>query len=135
MNTVEAFAAVALAAIACDDALNHDEAHSLRQQLEHRTPYNTYSDKEIGELFDNLLLKIRQGGVYALVDHALPVLTACQQESALAVAAQLAYADRTISKAERNFLEYLSGRLSIPKQDAQRIIAAIEALNRDSLAP
>ena len=134
MDIAEAFAAVAIAVVACDNSVNRDEAHSLRKQLEHRTPYSGYSEETVGKLFDNLLAKLRQEGVYTLIDRALSVLTVRQQESALAMAAQLAYADRTISKAERELLEYLCKQVSIPKQEAQRVVAVIEALNRDSLA-
>ena len=40
----EAFAAVALAAVACDGELASLEARSLRQQLEFRHPYRDWSD-------------------------------------------------------------------------------------------
>ena len=45
INTAaEAFAAVALAAVACDGELAAVEARSLRQQLEFRVPFRTYSE-------------------------------------------------------------------------------------------
>jgi hypothetical protein len=39
MTESEAFAAIALATVACDGVLGKDEAHALRRQLEYRTPY------------------------------------------------------------------------------------------------
>ena len=39
MTDAEAFAAIALAAVACDGTLGRDEAHALRRSLEYRTPY------------------------------------------------------------------------------------------------
>ena len=44
MNKTEAFAALALAAVACDGVFGRDEARALRQQLEFRYPY-----QELGE--------------------------------------------------------------------------------------
>ncbi len=55
MNSAEAFAAVALAAVACDGVLGRDEAHALRLQLEYRSLYSTNSEAAMGELFDQLL--------------------------------------------------------------------------------
>ena len=43
----------------------------------------------MGELFDQLLLLLRDQGVQGLIDSALPQLNGRQQQSALAVAAHL----------------------------------------------
>ena len=48
MNSAEAFAAIALAAVACDGSLGRDEAHALRAQLEYRTLYSSSSEAEMG---------------------------------------------------------------------------------------
>ena len=44
MTTPEAFAAIALAAVACDGKLGRDEAHALRCQLEYRSLYSDSSE-------------------------------------------------------------------------------------------
>ena len=59
MTTPEAFAAIALAAVACDGKLGRDEAHALRCQLEYRSLYSECSEAAMGELFDRLLLLLR----------------------------------------------------------------------------
>ena len=89
MTTPEAFAAVALAAVACDGRLGRDEAHALRRQLENRSLYSDSSEAAMGELFDRLLLLLREQGVQGLISSALPQLNQNQQQSALAVAAHL----------------------------------------------
>ena len=133
MNSAEAFAAVALAAVACDGSLGRDEAHALRTQLEYRSLYSGSSEAEMGDLFDQLLHRLRDQGVSGLVDEALPVLTLAPQQSALAVAAYLAHADRTVTKDESAFLQDLAQRMALPDGEAATILMAIEALNRDSL--
>ena len=133
MNSAEAFAAIALAAVACDGSLGRDEAHALRAQLEYRTLYSSSSEAEMGDLFDRLLHRLRDQGVNGLVDGALPVLTFSQQQSALAVAAHLAHADRTVTAEESAFLKKLSTQMDLPEGEAASILIAIEALNRDSL--
>lgn len=63
MEASKAFAAIALAAVACDGTLGRDEAKALRGLLEHRTPYADLTDLAIAELFDSLLAALRQGGL------------------------------------------------------------------------
>jgi len=133
MNSAEAFAAVALAAVACDGALGRDEAHALRRQLENRSLYDSCSDTEMGDLFDRLLTLLREHGVAGLIDSAVPALNPIQQESALAVAAHLVHADRKVLPEESEFLQRLAVKLNLPAGEAQMIIRSIEALNRDSL--
>ena len=133
MTTPEAFAAIALAAVACDGKLGRDEAHALRCQLEYRSLYKDCTDAAMGELFDQLLLLLRDQGVQGLIDSALPQLNARQQQSALAVAAHLVHADRRITPEETDFLNQLSRQMSLPENEARMVIEAIEALNRDML--
>ena len=133
MNSAEAFAAIALAAVACDGSLGRDEAHALRTQLEYRSLYSSSSEAEMGDLFDRLLHHLRDQGVSGLIEQALPVLSLSQQQSALAVAAHLTHADRNITKEESVFLQDLSQRMTLPDGEATSILVAIEALNRDRL--
>ena len=72
MTSAEAFAAVALAAVACDGSLGRDEVHALRRQLEYRSLYRNRSEAAMGDLFDALLHDLRDRGVMGLVDAALP---------------------------------------------------------------
>ena len=133
MNTAEAFAAIALAAVACDGKLGRDEAHALRRQLENRSLYSNCSEAAMGDLFDRLLLMLREQGVQGLISNAIPELSLRQQQSALAVAAHLVHADRVVNADELAFLEQLTRDLSLPSDEAAMVIASIEALNRDML--
>tara|TARA_B100000609_G_C16827505_1_gene239016 strand:+ start:19 stop:426 length:408 start_codon:yes stop_codon:yes gene_type:complete len=134
MTDAEAFASIALAAVACDGTLGREEAHALRRSLEFRTPYRDRTEQEMGALFDRLLVTLREQGVDQLVTEALPALTPIQQETALAVAVQLTHADREVSAAESLFLNQLCERLSLPDGRAVLIMEAIMALHRDSLS-
>ena len=88
----------------------------------------------MGALFDRLLVTLREQGVDQLVTEALPALTPIQQETALAVAVQLTYADRDVSAAEQSFLNQLCDRLSLADGRAVAVMEAITALHRDSLS-
>ena len=133
MTTPEAFAAIALAAVACDGKLGRDEAHALRCQLENRSLYSDCSEAEMGELFDRLLLLLREQGVQGLIASALPQLNRSQQQSALAVVAHLVHADRKITAEETDLLDQLTRQMTLPVNEACMIIEAIAALNRDIL--
>lgn len=134
MTDAEAFASIALAAVACDGTLGREEAHALRRSLEYRTPYKDCTEQEMGALFDRLLVTLREQGVNQLVTEALPALNPTQQETALAVAVQLTHADRDVSPAEQVFLNQLCDRLSLPDGRAVAVMEAIMALHRDSLS-
>ena len=133
MTTQDAFAAIALAAVACDGILGREEAHALRRQLEYRSLYCDSTEAGMGDLFDRLLKTLREKGVDGLIDEALPQLSALQQESALAVAAHLVHADRKVTEAEQQFLQRLAGLMTLADGEATMIVRAIAALNRDSL--
>ncbi len=134
MTDAEAFASIALAAVACDGTLGREEAHALRRSLEYRTPYKNRTEQEMGALFDRLLVTLREQGVNQLVTEALPALNPTQQETALAVAVQLTHADRDVSPAEQVFLNQLCDRLTLPDGRAVAVMEAIMALHRDSLS-
>ena len=134
MTESEAFAAIALAAVACDGVLGKDEAHALRRQLEYRTPYKDRSESEMAMLFDQLLKRLREKGSSQLIKDALPQLKESQQETALAVATQLVHADRNVTTEEQTFLRELVQSVDLPQGKAQAVMDAIMALNRDSLA-
>ena len=134
MNESEAFAAIALASVACDGVLGQEEAHALRRQLEYRTPYKDRSEKEMALLFDDLLKRLREGGSHQLIQDALPQLHDAQKETALAVAVQLVYADRTVTSEEQSFLNMLVESVDLPQGRAKTVMEAIMALNHDSLA-
>jgi len=134
MNVSKAFAAIALAAVACDGALGREEAKALRAQLDHRTPFADLSDQTIGAMFDDLLQILRDADIETLVAGAIPSLDPKQRETALAVAAQLVHSDRLVAPAERDFLDRLSAQLELPEGRAAQILEVIEILNRDSLA-
>ena len=129
MKTAEAFAAVALAAVACDGTLGRDEAHALRRQLEYRSLYNSCSEAAMAELFDRLLAMLREHGVQGLIESSLPVLSRRQQQVALAVAAHLVHADRKVTDEETAFLHQLAIQVSLPDDEARMVIDSIEALN------
>lgn len=134
MTPSEAFAAVALIAVGCDNCLSREEARSLRLQLEGRSPYRDYSEEAMGQLFDALLTRMREDGWRPLLRAAIEALTPAQQETALAMAAHLVLSDRQLDQEEQELLQEMAALLELPQERSQVIIDVICVLNRDSLA-
>lgn len=134
MTPAEAFAALALVAVACDGSLDREEAHALRQQLEARTPYRNLSEASMGAMFDQLLELLRRDGWQGLLAQALPALTAEQQETGLAIASHLVHCDRLVQPEEVTMLESMAAQMSLSADRSSQILDVIRVLNRDSLA-
>jgi len=134
MNKAEAFAALSLAAVACDGALGREEVHALRAILEHRTPFKDQSEQAMVSLFDGLLARLRQSDCDAIAREAVAVLDQQQQETALAVAAELVHSDREVTSDEAAFLDRLCQMVTIPEDKASTICEVVAVLHRDSLA-
>ena len=127
MNSAEAFAAIALAAVACDGSLGRDEAHALRTQLEYRSLYSSSSEADMGDLFDRLLHNLRGQGVGGLIEQALPVLSSSQRAEVLCgMAAHLTHADRNVTEEESAFLQDLSQRMALPEGEAASILVKLK---------
>jgi hypothetical protein len=119
MDSAEAFAAIALAAVACDGGLDHEEARSLRGQLEGRHPFSARSEESMGRLFDGLLDQLRSDGWRTLIGRAIPVLSPSQ---------------RVVADEEGDLLREMASLMALPAGRAEQILDVIAVLNRDSLA-
>jgi hypothetical protein len=134
MTPSEAFAAIALVAVACDGRLDQEEARALRQQLEGRTPFCERDEKEMALLFDQLLGLLRSEGWESLLRSAVPRLLPEQQETAFAMAAHLVHADRVIDPTEVRLLELMAELVDRPSEICERILGVVTLLHRDCLA-
>lgn len=134
LSPAEAYAAIALAAVACDGTLDRPEARALRQQLEDRTPYRSLSAEEMGDLFDRLLALLRRLGWRELLLRAVPALTPPQQESALLMAAQLVRANGVVEPGEEEMLRDLSSLLSVSSDRCRLLLEVVDLLHHDTLA-
>ncbi|MFM7640125.1 MAG: tellurite resistance TerB family protein [Cyanobium sp.] len=135
MNAAEAFAAIALAAIACDGVVDPHEAKLLRGLLDHRHPYVRRTEESMGKMFEGLLDELHTLGWRSLITRAIPALTISQQETALAMAAHLVHSDRLVSEEEIKLLKEMAASMSLPSARSNQILEVIAMLHRDSLAP
>lgn len=134
MTPDEAFAAIALVAVACDGVVDPHEAELLRSQLDGRHPFRQRSEESMGHLFEGLLDHLHLHGWRALLSEAIRALSTSQQETALAMAAHLVRSDRRVSQEESALLDDMAAQMGLPEGRARQILDVIAVLHRDSLA-
>jgi hypothetical protein len=132
MTAVEAFAAIPLAAVCCDQHFSKDEAWVIREQLLGRSAYRAMEPYAFGLLISRLLKRFREESWQGLIAAAAPVLSPGHQETAFALACQLIHCDRDVSAAEREFLQALAAELRLNQARVVQILEVCELLNRDA---
>ena len=131
MTTLEAFAAIPLAAVCCDQTFGKDEARVIREQLLGRTAYQEMDPYAFGLLISGLLERFREESWQGLIASAAPLLSTEQQEMAFALACQLIHCDRIVAPQEQQFLAALAQQLQFTTDRAEQIFEVCDLLNRD----
>jgi hypothetical protein len=131
MSASEAFAAIPLAAVCCDQTFGKEEARMIREQLLERSSYRAMEPYAFGMLISGLLKRYREESWQGLIATAAPQLNLEQQETAFALACQLIHCDRQVAAAEREFLIALADQLALAPERTQQILDVCELLNRD----
>jgi len=131
MTTLEAFAAIPLAAVCCDQTFGKDEARVIREQLAGRTAYREMEPYAFGLLISGLLERFREESWQGLIAGAVPLLSLEQQETAFALACQLIHCDRIVAPQEQQFLAILAQQLQFTTARAEQILEVCDLLNRD----
>ncbi|NJN29608.1 MAG: tellurite resistance TerB family protein [Synechococcales cyanobacterium RM1_1_8] len=130
LSSPEAFAAIALAAVASDGYLSEEEAQSIPFILSHMQLFKAYSDDMMRRLFDKLLARLQHSGVEALVVSAKDSLEPDLRETAFTVATDLVLADGVVTEEEETFLQDLQGKLGIDSDLAQQVVRVMTIKNR-----
>jgi hypothetical protein len=131
MTILEAFAAIPLAAVCCDQTFGKDEARVIRVQLMGRTAYRKMEPFAFGLLISGLLERFREESWQGLIASAAPLLSPEQQEMAFALACQLIHSDRIVAPQEQQFLAVLAQQLQFTTARAEQILEVCYLLNRD----
>jgi hypothetical protein len=131
MTTLEAFAAIPLAAVCCDQTFGKDEARVIRVQLMGRTAFREMEPYAFGLLISGLLKRFQEESWQGLIASAATLLSPEQQEMAFALACQLIHCDRIVAPQEQQFLAVLAQQLQISTARAEQILEVCGLLNRD----
>jgi hypothetical protein len=127
----QAFAAISLAALACDKAMDRDEVRMLKDQLLSRPVYASMGDGDLSEMFEGLLADLRHFGTDCIVRAAIPLLSQHQCETSLAVVTQLILSNGDFSVDEKNFIDSLASLMGLEVQRSSTIVEVISLLFSD----
>jgi hypothetical protein len=133
LSPVQAFAAIPLAAVCCDQTFATEEAEVIRQQLLTRAAYQAMEPYAFGLLISGLLKRMRDESWQELITAAVPQLNPDQQETAFALACQLIHCDRKVQPIEKEFLLTLAGLMSVDPSRTHQILEVCEVMHRDCL--
>ena len=126
----EAFAAVALVAIAADGYLSDQEGRDMTNMLSRMHIFQSYSHDVMHRMFDKLLSMLKLQGPSTLIDLAKAQLPQDLRETAFAVATDLVLSDGTVTSQEQAFLDDLYRILEIPGATALQIVKVMTIKNR-----
>lgn len=126
----EAFAAVALVAIAADGYLSDQEGRDMTNMLSRMKLFQSYSSDVMHRMFDKLLSLLKLHGPSVLIDMAKGGLPQELRETAFAIATDLVLSDGTVTAQEQAFLDDLYRILELPGDTALQIVQVMTIKNR-----
>ena len=127
----QAVAALSLAALACDKAMDRDEVRTLKEQLLSRPAFAAMGDAELSEMFEGLLADSRRFGSDSIVRAAIPLLSCHQCETSFAAVTQLLMSNGQFSLDEKVFLDSLASLMGLEAQRSSIIVEVISLLFTD----
>lgn len=130
LNKQEAFAALLLAASACDGHISNEEAQGLGTQALRKKMFQSYDGAKFGKLMDKLIGVLKRDGVEVLIERAVEALPEELCETAFAGACDVVLADQGVEEDEKEFLHDLRMKLGIDREQAQKIFKVIAVKNR-----
>ncbi|MBD1939845.1 tellurite resistance TerB family protein [Microcoleus sp. FACHB-68] len=130
LSRAEAFAAIALAAIASDGYFTNTETRTIFLVLSRMKLFEGYSELQIKSVLDNLLQFLKQHGTEAFVNSAKEFLSPELQATAFAVSVDLVLSDGVLHKKEEKFLADLQHVLGVSDETADQLIHAMLIKNR-----
>lgn len=130
LSPAEAFAAVALVAIAADGYLSDQEGRDMTMLLSRMQLFRSFSNEVMHRMFDKLLATLKRQGPGELIDLAKRHLPQELRETAFAVATDLVLSDGTVTSQEQAFLDDLYRILEIPGDTALQIVQVMTIKNR-----
>ena len=130
LSPAEAFACVALVAIAADGYLSEQESQDMTMMLSRMRLFESYSKDLLHSLLDKLLRMLKQYGPETLISQAKAAMPPDLRDTAFAIATDLVLSDRTVTPQEQAFLDDLYRILEVPGDTALQIVQVMTIKNR-----
>lgn len=126
----EAFAAILLAASACDGHIADEEVHSLVTTLDRMKMYQNVPPQKFNSMMDQLLGILKRGGPERLIAQAIPSMPPELRETAFANACDIVLSDGVVEPDEKAFIDDLLIKLEIDRQRASSIVQVMVYKNQ-----
>lgn len=130
LGPAEAFAAIALIAVAADGYINDSESQVLSMTLSRMQLFRSYPNDVMKKMLDRLLMLLQRQGVQVLFNAALAMLPDELKETVFAVTTDIALADGEISQEEEQLLNDLYSALGLSEEIALKIIDVMLIKNK-----
>lgn len=130
LGLAEAFAAIALIAVASDGYISDTEAEALSTILGRMQLFRSYPGDVMRKMFDKLLGIMQREGLDALLNAAIAVLPHDLTETAFAIATDIVLADGEVTEEEQKLLNDLFQLLEISEETAIKIIDVMLIKNK-----
>ncbi len=130
LGPAEAFAAIALIAVAADGYINDSESQVLSMTLSRMQLFRSYPNDVMKKMLDRLLTLLQRQGVQVLFNAALVTLPDELKETVFAVTTDIALADGEISQEEEQLLNDLYNALGLSEETALNIINVMLIKNK-----
>ena len=130
LEPAEAFAAIALIAVAADDVITASESQALTTLFSRMQLFSKYSEEEMRESIDRLLGIIKNKEIKPLFDAAVAALPEDLKETVFAVTTDLVLADGELAEEEEQLLNELYNSLKISEEMADKIMEVISLKNK-----
>lgn len=126
----EAFAAVAVAAIAADGTISEDEVNRTAMNLAAIPMFRSYDLRDMGGVLNKVAGLIKRRGAAGVLSAAKTALSKEQAEAAFFLATDLVLADGMVEREERQFLEDLTSVIGVDEPTALKIVEVVVIKNR-----
>ncbi|MGB3512036.1 MAG: tellurite resistance TerB family protein [Microcoleaceae cyanobacterium] len=130
LEPAEAFAALALIAVAADGVITESEKQGINSILARMELFSNYSEDRKKEMIDRLLGMIKNKEMKPLFDAAVATVPKNLKETVFAVSTDLVLADSDIAEEEEQLLDELCNALEISEEIATNIIDVMLIKNK-----
>ena len=129
LNSAEAFAAIALVAIASDGYLSESEEAEMKMRLGRMQLFKSSMDG-FERMKDYLVAALKKHGPNELIQCAKASLPPTLAPTAFTIAVDLVFSDGTVSSEEQSFVDDLRRILAIPDEMALKIVEVMTIKNQ-----
>lgn len=130
LGPAEAFAAIALIAVAADGYMTDSEAQAISTTLSRMQLFRSYPGDVMRKMIDRLLGILQREGIEVLFNAAITTLPDELKETSFAVATDIVLADGEVTEEEEKLLNDLYRALEIPEEMAVKIIDVMLIKNK-----